>query len=1269
MYQLAQSIIPPKPSDVTWTDEQWKAIYAKNQDILVAAAAGSGKTAVLVERMIQKIIASDDPINVDELLVVTFTNASAAEMRTRIGEALEKAIQADPTSIHLRKQLTLLNRAAISTLHSFCLEVIRKYYYLIDLDPSFRIANETEVQLLRDEVMDELFENEYGKNDNEPFFALVDAFTNDRSDDALQAIIGDVFNFSVSNPAPDLYLKSMIAMYEVDEATTSIEKLPFAELILEDIELQLEGAKGLLMQGLQLTKEPGGPAPRAENFIGDIEYVDALIAAKNESWDALYSLFQKIAFARAKTCKGDEYDPELIEKAQELRKKAKKILTDIQTEFFMRKPQSFLKDMIEMKQYVETIVGLVQEFTERFLALKREKGLVDFSDLEHYCLEILTEELQEDGTRQPSAAALFYQNRFKEVLVDEYQDTNMVQEAILQLVKSGNEECGNLFMVGDVKQSIYRFRLAEPNLFLGKYRRFTVGGDESGLRIDLAQNFRSRKEVLDGTNFIFKQIMGVRVGEIEYDDAAQLKLGASYPLDDSFPVELILIEQSEKQGSSAQDENTEDQEDTAGDEAVFDMAELEQSQLEARVMAKKIREMIEERKTVYNPKTKQSNPVKYRDIVILLRSFGWATQIIEEFKQQGIPVYANLSSGYFEATEVSIMLSLLKVIDNPYQDIPLASVLRSPLVGLSEAELAQIRIAKKNGAYYEALVEFSEQTPSLFVAELYEKVRLFLEQLADWRTRARQGALSQFIWQLLKETKFYDFVGGMPGGKQRQANLRALFDRARSYEATSFRGLFRFLRFIERMRERGDDLGTARALGEQEDVVRIMTIHSSKGLEFPVVFIAGTNRNFNKKDSQKPYMLDKEFGFAAKYIDPEKRIAYSSLPQLAFKRKLKREMLAEEMRVFYVALTRAKEKLFLLGSVKKLPKLLDKWGSTGAQNDWLLPDYHRATASTYLDWIGPALVRHQDFVATLGNSGSIAPGLIPDEVTWHSSSWKIITMKAEDVAKFEVDQAEVESNLLNYVKDGKVVPVSTDAATIIGEKLSWKYPFSEAAMHRAKQSVSEMKRQLELSDAESGSDLKRKFTKPLFKRPRFMQEKALTPAERGTAMHMVMQQIDLTRSINEVYLENLLDELLEKELLTVEQKEAIDLEQINAFFDTEIGKRMLRAKSVRRETPFSVSLPASEVYIAWQGDDESVLVQGIIDCLFEDEYGQTILLDYKTDSITARFKGGFAEGEPILRERYQLQLQLYERAIESILQKQIDEKYLFFFDGGHVVKM
>ncbi|MFE4524336.1 helicase-exonuclease AddAB subunit AddA [Cytobacillus firmus] len=1248
--------IPPKPEDATWTDDQWKAIMAKGQDILVAAAAGSGKTAVLVERIINKIIADEDPINVDELLVVTFTNASAAEMRHRIGEALEKAINDNPRSAHLRKQVSLLNRASISTLHSFCLEMIRKYYYMTDIDPGFRIADETEAQLLRDEVLEELFEEEYGKEGNEGFFALVDTFTNDRSDTALQDIIRDLYDFARSNPSPDQYLDSIVEMYNVD-GVSSLEQLPFVRSLLEDIDLQLKGAKQLLEYGLELTKLPGGPAPRAENFIADLHVVNTLIEAKKDSWTMLYEAMQSWSFGRAKTCKGDEYDEELVEKAKKLRDQAKKIITGLQEELFFRRQESFMRDMAEMKPHIEELVSLVKAFSIRFEQIKTEKGLVDFADLEHYCLEILSLP-DEEGRLLPSDAALVCRNQFKEVLVDEYQDTNMVQEAILQLVTADSEENGNLFMVGDVKQSIYRFRLAEPNLFLGKYTRFDRDGERAGLRIDLARNFRSRKEVLQGTNYIFKQIMGTSVGEIEYDQASELIKGAPYSEDQEHPVELAIIDLEGNEKS--------EQEPESMDEG-FDSEDLAQSQLEARYMASKIKEIIGNRQEVYNTKTHSGRPAKYRDIVILLRSMTWAPQIMEEFKQQGIPVYANLSSGYFEATEVAIMMSLLKVIDNPYQDIPLASVLRSPILGLTEEELAQIRIHNKWGSFYEALTSFCRNHPTLETGELYEKIRPFFDTLEEWRVMARQGSLSELIWHLYRETRFYDFVGGMPGGKQRQANLRALYDRARQYEATSFRGLFRFLRFIERMRDRGDDLGAARALGEQEDVVRLMTIHSSKGLEFPFVFIAGLARSFNTMDLKKPYMLDKEFGFAAKYVNAEKRISYPSLPQITFKRKKKMEMLAEEMRVLYVALTRAKEKLYLVSSVKSADKKLNKWLQASEHKDWLLNEYDRASANSYLDWIGPALVRHRDCEILRGEA-TVHP-LVPGDILEHPSCWNITIIKNEEAAVLSEEANEGETDLLKLVYDGKPVPAESAYKDKVEEQLSWKYSFKQAAQSRSKQSVSEVKRQREIfSEEDSGTELIRKISKPMLSRPRFMQEKSLSPAERGTAMHAVMQHIDFSRPATVERISSKMDEMVHNELLTEEQRSSIEPQLIVQFFETELGQRIVQAKSVRREVPFSLSFPAREIYSDWQGEDEPVLIQGIVDCVFEDEHG-LVLLDYKTDGISGRFKGGFAEARPVLENRCKIQIDMYTRALEQILKREVNERYLFFFDGAHTIKL
>ncbi|MGG3471127.1 helicase-exonuclease AddAB subunit AddA [Neobacillus pocheonensis] len=1256
-------VIPPKPEGVTWTDDQWKAIMARDKDILVAAAAGSGKTAVLVERIIRKILSEDNPIDVDELLVVTFTNASAAEMRHRIGEALERAIDADPGSRHLRKQLSLLNKASISTLHSFCMEVIRKYYYLIDIDPGFRIADETEAQLLRDEVMDELFEEEYGKKENETFFNLVDSFTSDRSDIALMDIVRSIYDFAKSNPLPEEYLHGVVSMYDVGEVT-NIEELPFIQALLFDIELQLEAAKEMIQKGLEMTKLPGGPSTRAENFLADLNVIDTLILAKKDSWATLYQAMQAWSFSTAKRLKKGEYDEELTEKAQKLREKAKKKIQDLKEELFSRKPESFLRDMEEMSPIVETLVHLVKEFSLRFEKAKREKGLVDYADLEHYCLEILTGNISAGGKFLPSEAALDYRSHFKEVYCDEYQDTNMVQETILKLVSKPDEANGNLFMVGDVKQSIYRFRLAEPNLFLGKYNRFRLDGDLSGLRIDLAQNFRSRKEVLDATNYLFKQIMGVKVGEIEYDEAAELKNGAPYPEDTPFPVEVIIIDQSaettEPQSDNLSEANPE------AETVEFDQADLEQSQLEARVIASKIKELVSSGAPVYNTKTKSERPIMYRDVVILLRSMTWAPQIMEEFKQQGIPIYANLSTGYFEATEVAIMLSLLRVIDNPYQDIPLASVLRSPIVGLNEEELSKIRIHQKRGSFWDAVTAFCRSKSVESTGAFYEKVRRFYDSLKDWRSLARQGSLSELILQLFRDTQFYDFVGGLPGGKQRQANLRALYDRARGYEQTSFRGLFRFLRFVERMMERGDDLGAARALGEQEDVVRIMTIHSSKGLEFPVVFMAGMARNFNMTDIRKPYMLDKEFGFATKYVNAMKRITYPSLPQIAFKRKKKMEMLAEEMRVLYVAMTRAKEKLYLSATLKDAIKKINQWKDVSSNQEWLLKDYERASSTSYIDWIGPALIRHQDS-KVLSAPGETIP-LAPEEIAHHPSSWKITIMRAEEIKEQEVTLDIEEDQYMELVQSLKGVPVTSKFSAEIKSRLDWQYSHQNAARFRSKQSVSEMKRQREIADEQSGTDLVHRIKKPILKRPKFMQEKSLSPAERGTAMHMVMQHVDLSEQVTIESIQKQLTTMVHNELLTVEQAEIIDLGLIVQFFQTELGQKYFHAKAIFREIPFTLSLAAQDVYPNWKDEDESVFVQGIIDCILEDEKG-LILIDYKSDGITDRYKGGFEQARPILEDRYRLQINLYTKAIEQIWKKEVSERYLFFFDGAHVLNI
>ncbi|WP_047152893.1 helicase-exonuclease AddAB subunit AddA [Aneurinibacillus tyrosinisolvens] len=1264
-----------KPAGTTWTDDQWEAIAVRGTNVLVAAAAGSGKTAVLVERIIRRISDEASPVDVDRLLVVTFTKAAAAEMRQRIGGALEKALASNSSSIHLRRQLTLLNRASITTLHSFCMEVLQRYYHLIDLDPSFRIADDTEARLLRQDTIDQLFEEEYGRGeDNASFYRLVDSYAGDRSDTALQNLIQRLYDFSRSHPWPDAWLDDMLAMYSAADLAAFYEQ-PWFRSLEKDVRLELNGAKALLEKAAEIAGFAGGPLPYLETLHEDLSLVMNLQAAGEQSWDMLYEAFQTVQFGKLKACRGDQFDKALQEKVKGMRDQVKKRITDLAGELFTMHPQQYLENVWQVRPLLQKLVGLVRSFAECYQMAKVEKGLVDFADLEHYCLQILRHEEAGPDSLLPSAASLDYRAQFAEVLVDEYQDTNMVQETIVRLVASDSENSGNLFMVGDVKQSIYRFRLAEPGLFLEKYLQYTKNGSGPGKRIDLAKNFRSRREVIDGTNFLFKQIMSESAGEIEYDAAAELVLGAiDYPVPEgSEPsVDVLLINKSTDKNEADPEEEPEesltDYSDAEGEQPI-DVSELETVQLEARLIANKIQELIgttgQPPYQVFDKDSQSMRPVRYRDIVILLRATSqWAPVIAEEFKAYGIPAYAEVSTGYFSATEIQVMTSLLHVIDNPLQDIPLASVLRSPIVQLSAEEMAQIRLTQKEGSFYEALAAYMGAAENAGT-ELQAKLSAFVSNLTNWRTEARQGALSSLIWQLYRETGYYDFTGGLPGGKQRQANLRALYDRACQYEATSFRGLFRFLRFIERMQDQGGDLGAARSLGEQEDVVRIMTIHKSKGLEFPVVFVAGLAKQYNLMDLNGSFLLHKELGFGPKYVDPELRISFPTLPYAAMKRRMRLEQLAEEMRVLYVAVTRAREKLFLVGTVKNLEKSVDKWAQTIAWPHWSLPDYELVRGRTYLDWIGPCLIRHHHAKDLLEITGTAERSI--EAVADHASAWSVTCYSAEDFILTAAAENNAVSDLENLIALGHAVPVAGPHQEVVEQRLSWKYNAPASESHLSKQSVSEIKRRqqaaLKQLEQEDTGYLPRSFNRETAARPRFLSRQKVNAAERGTAMHTVLQQLPVSRALSAAEIEEHIARMVERELLTAAEAEAVSPEQIERFFHSLPGQKMLSSTQVRREVPFNLAIPAPDAYPGWPAQEkgEIVLVQGVIDCLFEDN-GEWILLDYKTDA-TANLP------DAVLAERYRVQLDWYARAVEDISKKRVKEKILYFFDGERVIHL
>lgn len=1194
-------MIPNKPTDATWTDEQWQAIWAKGQDMLVSAAAGSGKTAVLINRMIEKVLAEEDPISVDELLVVTFTNASAAEMRHRMLVALEKAVAENPESKHLRKQLRLINKAQISTLHSFCLQVVKQYAYLLEIDPGFRIANETEAALLRDDVLEAVLEDAYQGEGAEAVYRLADSFTSDRNDQAMEVLLNKLYDYSRVHPDPEQWLNQVPALYAVPEHA-SIDDLPFINDLKLAIRHAFEEALQLALEGQALALETDGPAVLETTFKMDIAIIEAAIESLDKSWESLHEFSKSLAWPKAASIKKDSCDLKLAEEAKGRRNDVKKLMNGIFESYFTRGPRRLLEEMRKMAPLMETLTGLAKTFAMHYKALKIDRALVDFSDLEHYALQILT-----DG-EQASDIAKEYQKQFKEVLVDEYQDTNLLQEKILSLVKSGSEASGNLFMVGDVKQSIYRFRLAEPMLFLGKYSRFTNDAEGTGLKIDLNANFRSRKEVLDGTNYIFSQIMGERVGEITYDASAELKHQAPFPEMD-VPLELALIHEPE---------SDEEQED-----------DLAKSQWEARYIAGEIHKLMDQETQVYDPWKQENRALEYSDIVVLMRSMTWSGDFADEFKAAGIPLYAELTGGYFDAIEVMIMLNTLRVIDNPYQDIPLASVLRAPFIGLKENELAEIRLAAPNASYYEALKMFIRNGSGIDRAAA-EKLQRFTLQLEDWRNLARRGSLAELIWQVYLDTNYYEMAGAMSNGKQRQANLRALHDRALEYEKTSFRGLFRFLRFIDRMRERGDDLGTAKSLSEKENVVRLMTVHKSKGLEFPVVFFAGTGRAFNEMDFRKSYLFDQDYGLAVKAINPDTRLEYTSLPFLAVKEMKQLQMKAEEMRVLYVAMTRAKERLYMTASVKDMERLLEKWKVNSSEV--LMPDFMRSRAKSYLDWIGPALSRHTDASEIFGTDG---------HVLTHHSRFHVSIIESTSLLPTILDAEE-----LLHDEVGEI-----DYLDEISRRFDFRYPHQQAVEKRSKQSVSEMKRlQMlqRLDEPESflstnGGTEKR----TLAHRPNFMQDKQLSAADVGTAVHAVMQHISLNKKMSLDEIKYFINELVGNEILSEDEGKSVRASSISKFYASELYGRLSNAKTVKREVPFTYAKPDK--------DGDYQIIQGIIDCLFEEEDGW-VVLDYKTDRVS-----NIVDVKQEMASRYGVQLAVYQEAAEAILQIQIKERLLYLF--------
>ncbi|MEE0931499.1 MAG: helicase-exonuclease AddAB subunit AddA, partial [Clostridium sp.] len=978
----------------------------------------------------------------------------------------------------------------------------------------------------------------------------------------------------------------------------------------------------------------------------------------------IYIALNSISFIKLKTVKKNQVSDENAQNTvKSIRDSVKKKIKSLIESTFEFTPQEALDGIIGVYPFMKSLATVTLEFSKRFNEKKREKNILDFNDLEHLCLKILIDR-DENNNIIPSKIAEHFMEFFDEVLVDEYQDSNNVQETIIDLVSRRRFEESNVFMVGDVKQSIYRFRQAKPELFLDKYNRYSLEEGSNDRKIQLYKNFRSREEVIEGVNYIFKMVMSQTVGELEYTDEEALNLGASFEEvndDESIvggEIELHILDKS-----GIVKEKVEDSFDDDDEIAKEEEEDIDGITLEAKIVAKRIKELFEikdgKRFKVFDKDTKEYRDVKYKDIVILLRATkNWAEIFLDELGSEGIPVYADTGSGYFESIEIRTIMSLLKIIDNPLQDVPMIATLRSPICGFTAEELSDLRLLNKDLYFYELIKEVSEGIHEIN-EELKFKCSKFIDDLSKWRERAIYTPIDEFIWYLYMDTAFYGYVGAMPNGKLRQANLKILFQRAKQYESTSFKGLFNFINFINKLRKSSGDMGSAKVLGENEDVVRIMSIHKSKGLEFPVVFTSGMGKQFNLMDLSNSILYHEELGFGPNFVNLETRNSYSTLAKEAIKKRIRLETLSEEMRILYVAFTRAKEKLIITGASSNLEKSISGWISSASLDESIVLPSEVLKGKSYLDWIAMAMCKHTCGEKLRGVTGATRELITSDFSKWDIKFWtkELLTV---DKNLEPVDKVEDESMFIT----SKNVVVDKE----ISRRLDYKYKFIEGAMLPSNISVSDLKKK-EFTYGDEIHDTVEVFKEKEVLKPKFLkEEKGLSAAERGTVIHYVMQRLNYDRvsTISEIKAQ--IEEMVLDNSLTEKEASTVWYKKIYNFFNSNLGKRLLKAykdeRLVSRELPFFTELSSVEYKPELNKDvyiDEKIRLQGIIDCFFEEEDG-IVLLDYKTD---------YVEEEKVdeIIERYRAQLKYYKDALEKITEKRVKESYLYLFGIDKEIKV
>ena len=1201
--------------DVKWTSEQKKVIDLRDRDILVSAAAGSGKTAVLVERIVNRICVDNPPVDIDRMLVVTFTKAAAAEMRERVSRAIDSLKEQKPDDENLQRQSTLVHNALITTIDSFCLFVVQNNFAQLNLDPDFRIGDQAELKLMLKDALAQVFEDNYAREDNEEFINLIDTYSKGRNDSAVRQMVEDIYYKAGSSSWPRKWMNSLLRLYDIKSA----KQLEDSEIIKEIVDY----SRVLLeedVQELTMAKDLASATPGLEKYALTLSEDIALFDGMTDvtGYVGMHEFLNKISFGRIAVIRKFDGDEKKKERVKSMRDAAKKKVDGIKQKYFGMSIELMYEQLERQRPFVKELIRLSLEFYDAMEDVKTRKRVFDFSDIEHFALRILVDE----QTLKPTETAREFSKHFEEIMIDEYQDSNQVQEDILTAISREHQGVGNMFMVGDVKQSIYRFRMARPELFMEKYNTYT-SDDSVHQRIDLHKNFRSRNEVLDFTNDIFYKIMAADLGNVQYDDDAALYPGASYPKETMRP-ELLLVDYKDE-----------------------DLSEIieDKVQIEALLIANRIRSLMENG-MVTDKKTGQLRAVQYRDIVILSRSVAtWGNTVAAVLKDCDIPAHVESNTGYFSSYEIQVILSMLRILDNPLQDIPMAAVLASPIVGMDDEELAQIRSAFKG-------VSFAQAALSAMAGENGyedEKLKAFALVFERLRGAVADTPIHELLYMMLDETGFYRYASAMPAGKRRRQNIDMLIEMAAAYEKTSYKGLFHFVRYIDIQQKYEIDYGEADTAGENDDVVRIMTIHKSKGLEFPVVFVSGLGKGFNTQDTKSDLVIHEKLGLGLVEKTKSPRTKRPSLIRNEIVSRIKRENLGEELRVLYVALTRAKEKIILTGGLSNAQKSFEKYrGNVNANQP--ISFGQREGAVCYLDWIIPAMLSY------------------PDKYTVSTvDATEFAARTAMDMAANDISKAQL---------IGHISAADETKAKELAEEFDFEYVYASDITKKSKYSVSELKHDSMVEKYDS--------TEREAERPKFLLEEKETyvpdfarddeaggasneskepenaagvnqGALRGTAVHRVMECLDF-KSLCDIntkdhvavsaFVKKSMDEMLKKGLITDDMYRLTRPKLIEQFISSDVAARMAQADKrgdLYKEKPFVM-------------DYEGVLVQGIID-VFWLENDKIVLLDYKTDRVNAAKE---------LIDRYSTQLKLYADALERIFSIdgksiQADERLIYSF--------